>query len=159
MIGMVRTALTGALMVMLAGCAAPQPQVVYVPYPQAPQQSTPVPATPAPAGLSEQEREEQRAWRRFCIDTASEVDQYVYARDEGFDFTVVRDWALEQEAQSIETLRLNARTSAERDEVDTIAELTLMMTQRLVQQVYQRPFGDVEQERRFWIENCMELID
>ena len=156
-----RFALAGAVALMIVGCAAPQPRVVYVPYP--PPGQVAAPATPAPAPIvaqkSEEDLEAERSWRTFCIETASEVDQYVYARDEGYDFTVVRDWALEQEAQTIDSLRAAATTRAEHEEVDTAAEVTLMMTQRMVQQVYQRPFGDAEQERALWIESCMELLD
>lgn len=62
------------------------------------------------------------------------------AREEGFDFTVVRDWALEQGAQHIESLRLTA-WRAERESVDDIGNLTLSLTQQMVQQVYQRPYA------------------
>jgi hypothetical protein len=149
------------VVLLLAGCVAPQPQVVYVPYPQ-PAQTAPAPAaSPAPvaAWQSEEDWEGQRAWRRFCIETASEVDKYVHARDEGFDFTVVRDWALEREAQNIEDARRVATTRAEHEDLDALADITLVLTQRMIQRVYERPFGNLEYERRGWIEYCLQFLD
>jgi hypothetical protein len=140
---------------VVAGCAAPPPQVVYVPFPPSADAAPAPTVAPTPeAARSQAELEEERTWR-FCIRTASEVDRYVYGRDTGIDYTLARDWGLEQEAEYVQGRRREARTAADHERFDRLDRFAAMMAQQMVQQVYQRPYGNAAQERALWIENCM----
>jgi hypothetical protein len=150
-----RIGLVWVAAMVVAGCAAPPPQVVYVPFPPSAEAAPAPTVAPTPvAARSQAELDEERTWR-FCMRTASAVDRYVYGRDAGIDYTLARDWGLEAAAEHLQSQRREAHTAADHESLDRLARFTVMMTQQMVQQIYQRPYGNAAQERALWIESCI----
>jgi hypothetical protein len=129
-----------AVILLLAGCAAPV-------------------TTTATAEKSDYDRAFARLWRSMCIEVSKDVPAVVQARDEGFEFELVRDMAVVRVTEELASERPEAGTPAEAERFDSIEDTVIKLTAMMVMRVFTPPHLDVESERQSWTETCINLLD